>query len=260
MKDAQLFIEYVKPEELTPYENNARHHEAGDLAAIRASIEQFGMNDPIGVWSKDNIVVEGHGRLIVCKEMGMKVVPIIHLDHMTDEERRAYAIAHNKTAELSDWDPELLESELARIVDIDMDLFGFGEGSDLGGELVEDKYTTKINIPQYEIQGDEPPISDMLDTEKSDELVREIQQALDSGEITEEQADFLKYAAQRHNVFNYRNIAEYYAHQGEKMQELMEKSALVIIDFDNAIANGFVKLNTWLEETLKDSEEDGGEE
>lgn len=62
--------------------------------------------------------------------------------------------------------------------------------------------------------------------------------------ITEEERQFLKDAAGRHNVFNYRNIAEYYAHATPEMQRLMEKSALVIIDVDNAIANGYAKADT----------------
>ena len=79
----------------------------------------------------------------------------------------------------------------------------------------------------------------MLDEEKSKQLISEIEQA--EG-ITEEERRFLIQAARRHNVLNYRNIAEYYAHATPEMQRLMEKSALVIIDMDNAIANGYAAL------------------
>lgn len=118
-----LKIEYVHPSELIPYDGNARKHGDADIAGIKASIQEFGFNDPIGIW-KDNIVIEGHGRLIAAKELGMEKVPVIRLDELTDEQRRAYTLAHNKTAELSAWDFEMLEKELSNI-DIDMSEFGF---------------------------------------------------------------------------------------------------------------------------------------
>lgn len=124
-----LQIVYLPPEELRPYENNARKHAPEDVDAIKASIRELGgFNDPIGIWGKDNIIVEGHGRLIAAKQMGLERVPCIRLDHLTDEQRRAYALAHNKTAELSEWDfAGKLEEELAalEIAGFDMAAFGF---------------------------------------------------------------------------------------------------------------------------------------
>ena len=73
----------------------------------------------------ENTIIEGHGRLMAAKKLKMKEVPVIHLDHLTDEQRRAYALAHNKTAELSEWDFDLLTDELDSIIDIDMSDFGF---------------------------------------------------------------------------------------------------------------------------------------
>ena len=125
----ELQIVYLRPEELRPYENNARKHAPEDVEAIKASIRELGgFNDPIGIWGPDNIIVEGHGRLIAAKEMGLERVPCIRLDHLTDEQRRAYALAHNKTAELSEWDfAGKLEEELAamEIAGFDMAAFGF---------------------------------------------------------------------------------------------------------------------------------------
>lgn len=118
-------IEEIAIKDITPYSKNARKHEDADVSAIMASIKEFGFKDPIGVWSKDNIIVEGHGRLTAAKKLGMKTVPCIRLDDLTDEQRRAYALAHNKTAELSDWDMDLLSLELDDIADIDMTEFGF---------------------------------------------------------------------------------------------------------------------------------------
>lgn len=119
----ELKIEYVGLDTIEPYETNAREHGKDDVEAIAKSIQEFGFNDPIGVWH--NTIVEGHGRLLAAKKLGLDKVPIIRLDDLTDEQRRAYMLAHNKTAELSSWDMEVLASELKDISDIDMSEFGF---------------------------------------------------------------------------------------------------------------------------------------
>lgn len=119
-------LEYVPVESLKPYANNARSHGEQDIKAIKASIKAFGFDDPIGVWGAENEIVEGHGRLQAAIELGMKEVPIIRLDHLTDKRRKAYALAHNKTAELSRWDTLKRDAELAELsLDIDMSQFGF---------------------------------------------------------------------------------------------------------------------------------------
>lgn len=110
---------------ITPYKNNAKIHTREQIEQIKKSIEEFGMNDPIAIWGKDNIVVEGHGRLEALKELGYKEVDCIRLDHLTDEERKAYTLAHNKLTMNTDFNFELLESELADIDNIDMSNFGF---------------------------------------------------------------------------------------------------------------------------------------
>lgn len=115
----------LKLSQLKPYDKNARKHEDYDISAIMASIQEFGFCDPIGVWSEDNIIVEGHGRYQAAKRLKMKTVPCIRLDELTDEQRRAYALAHNKTAELSSWLDGTLFDELNGIFDIDMSKFGF---------------------------------------------------------------------------------------------------------------------------------------
>jgi len=126
----ELQIVYLAPGDLKPYEHNARKHAEEDLATIRASVEQFGFLDPIGIWGPDNVIVEGHGRQIVALEKGMDKVPCIRLDELTDEQRRAYALAHNKTAEMSGWDFTALEAELAELeMDFDMSEFGFDDNA-----------------------------------------------------------------------------------------------------------------------------------
>ena len=122
-----LSVEYVPIGLITPYANNARMHRDDDISSIKSSIEQFGFNDPICVWGEQNIIVEGHGRLEAAKELGLEILPIIHLDHLSDEERKAYALAHNKTAELSSWDYYALESEIRELNMYDMKSIGFRE-------------------------------------------------------------------------------------------------------------------------------------
>ena len=108
----KLMIEYLPVDDLEPYENNTRRHEDYDVEQIATSIKKYGFDDPIGIWSDPNVIVEGHGRLEAAKRLGMAEVPVIRLDHLTDQERREYAIMHNKTAELSNWDFEALDMEL----------------------------------------------------------------------------------------------------------------------------------------------------
>ena len=131
-----LQIEYIPLDKLRPYEKNARLHTEVDLATIKNSIREFGMIDPIGIWSDKNIIVEGHGRMLACKQLGITEVPCVRLDHLTDEQRREYAIAHNATAELSEWDLDILPDELA---ELDLSAFDF----DFGVSLDEDDTETQ---------------------------------------------------------------------------------------------------------------------
>ena len=119
-----LTIEVLKIKDLKPYAKNAKKHPKKQIEKIANSIEAFGMNDPIGIYGKDNLIVEGHGRVEALKQLGYDEVPCIRLDHLTDEERRAYTLAHNKVAE-SDWDFDLLNEEIDDILSFDMEDFGF---------------------------------------------------------------------------------------------------------------------------------------
>ena len=120
-----MYTEMIKVKDLRPYEKNARKHEAADVAAIAESIKAFGFRDPVGVWGPQNVIVEGHGRVLAAKQLGITEVPCIRLDDLTDEQRRAYALAHNRTAELSSWDAEILPLELEELPSYNMADFGF---------------------------------------------------------------------------------------------------------------------------------------
>lgn len=148
----KLTIEYVPIDSIKKYRNNAKLHPKEQIEQIKKSIEQFGMDDPIGIW-KDEIV-EGHGRLIACKELGYTEIPIIRLDHLTDEERKAYTLAHNKLTMNSDFDFNILDAELADL-NIDMSDFGFDNV-----DINIDDYGTDFDLPD----GDKSNIEQMTFT------------------------------------------------------------------------------------------------
>ena len=122
----ELKIEYVDINAIKPYERNAKEHPDWQIKQIIESIEQFGMNDPIAV-DKHNVIIEGHGRYLACREMGNNIVPVIHLDDLTEEQRKAYTLIHNKLTMNSGFDIDILKDELADIETIDMDVFGFND-------------------------------------------------------------------------------------------------------------------------------------
>lgn len=109
---------------------------------------------------------------------------------------------------------------------------------------MRDKYTDKTDIPQYKPTGEKPNIDELIDESKTKELLADIGISKLSGE----ERDFLTKASYRHLAFNYRKIAEYYAHASKEMQELMEKSALVIIDYEDAIKYGYARLSKRIKE------------
>jgi len=121
----KLKVEYVPINSIQPYANNAKLHPAEQIEQIKKSIEQFGFNDPIAVWH--DTIVEGHGRLIAATEMGLETVPIIRLDDLTDQQRRAYTLVHNKLTMNSGFNVDVLTLELEDNSDIDMEQFGLKE-------------------------------------------------------------------------------------------------------------------------------------
>lgn len=133
-----LQIERMSLDEIKAYPNNAKIHTAEQIEQIKESIRSFGFNDPIAIWH--NEIVEGHGRFIAAQELGFKEIDVIKLDELSDEQRRAYMLVHNKLTMNTGFDMELLEFELENI-DMDMEQFGFDE-DDFGladnDEVIED--------------------------------------------------------------------------------------------------------------------------
>ena len=148
----ELKIEYLNKNELKPYANNAKIHNSEQVEQIKKSIEQFGFNDPIAIWH-ENEVVEGHGRLLAVMEMPkIEKVPVIRLDDLTDEQRKAYMLVHNKLTMNTGFDFGTLELELESIVNFDMQEFGF-EDIHLGSFFEQEEEESEPNEkPEKELR------------------------------------------------------------------------------------------------------------
>lgn len=213
----------------------------GEFEKLRDSmrrLHRFLRTRPILV-EADGTIKCGNKRFRALVENGVRVVPAEYVRRLSDytpEEVREFLLQDN--LQRGEWDVEKL-----------LEQYGADELKDLGGgfdELIAEfmgkteesdfEYSSKVEAPHYNITGENPALEELYDTEKADALAKEI----DAADIPKGVKTFLKVAAMRHVVFNFRNIAEYYAHADEKVQRLMEKSALVIIDFEDAIRNGFV--------------------
>jgi ParB-like chromosome segregation protein Spo0J len=133
-------IELWPVDRLTPYERNARTHSSEQVAQIAASIVEFGFTNPILVDSHDGIIA-GHGRLMAAQELGLKTVPVVVLDHLSERQRKAYILADNQLALNAGWDTDLLRAELQDLAEQEFDLsvIGFSdeELADLLPEIEE---------------------------------------------------------------------------------------------------------------------------
>ena len=264
-KVAAVHQERWKISDLRPAEYNPRKHlRPGDdeYEKLKKSIETFGYVDPI-IINADGTVIGGHQRLFVLQDLGYHEADVAVVN-LNKQDEKALNIALNKIS--GEWDDEKLAAIFAELqeADYDTELTGF-DGDEISGilsgvvsgeEELSDQYSKKVEAPIYEVTGETPEVHQLFDRGKYLALLDDIES---DTEITEEEREFLRLAAARHIVFDYRNIAEYYAAASPAMQGLMEDSALVVIDFDDAIANGYVRLKEGLEGTLESEDVDDDE-
>lgn len=236
---------------LVPYARNSRTHSDAQVAQIAASIKEWGWTTPVLV-DEDGSIIAGHGRTLAAQRLKMTQVPVMVAKGWSDTKKRAYIIADNKLAMNAGWDAEMLKIELGTLdaAGFNLELTGF-TGDDLTqamfGDLategeadeMSENYSRKIEAPIYTPKGDKPRVSSLYDETKATELKLEIAEA----DLPADVRKFLIAAADRHTAFDFRNIAEFYAHSDSATQDLMERSALVIIDYDKAIEYGFVELS-----------------
>ena len=264
----------VSIDSLTPDPANARKHGDRNLDQIAASPTAFGQRKPIVVQQEGLIVRAGNGTLQAAKSLGWTEIAAVVVDE-DNTSAAQFAIADNRTAQLAEWDTETLatlldgmEADARKLVGFDdAEIQALIEGAapdwdgdpwtgDAGGESgqptgsasgddPENSYTQKVIAPVYEPKGDKPDVETLVDTTRTDQL----QVAIDQTEgLPDDVRWFLNAAAERHTEFRFDRIAEFYAHAEPEVQRLMEDSALVIIDFKDAISKGFVKLNDAIHE------------
>lgn len=257
---------------LTAWDQNPKPHDAANLKEIARSIRRFDFGAPIVAWKSQQRVVAGHGRLEAARLLlaedpgrllatdapGPGLVPVRWVEFASEQEAAAYALVDNRLTEANPMDEGQVAAILASF-EGPVELPGYDEEA-LSALLAlnepeaeqEPFYTDKIKLPLYEPKGAKPAITELYDNEKTRLLLEEIA----ASEAPDEIKGFLRLAAQRHTSFHFRNIAEYYCHASPEVQALFEKSALVLIDFDKALENGFIKVTDRLAELAGLDEED----
>ena len=236
--------------ELVPYARNSRLHSEHQVGQIAASMLRWGWTMPV-LCDEDGGIIAGHGRVRAAMKLGYAEIPCVIAKGWDEAKKRAYVIADNKLTINGAWDDDILRAELKELgeLGIEYEVMGFSakEFDKLNG-LDKKLYTSRLGGLIYEPNSECPKLGELTDTDKTDELISEIKAA----DIRPDIAKFLTQAAHRHTVFNFALIADYYAHASPVVKALMEKSALVIIDYDKALENGFVKMTAALDMQLED--------
>ena len=247
------FDELVDAHKLTPHPQNPNKHPEKQIERLAKIIDYQGQRSPVVVCKDTGFIIVGHGRLEAMKKLGWEKVAVNFQNFKDDAQRYAHMVADNAVADWAELDiPKINEDVLGLEVDLDTDLLGledFSIDDILESTSNEDtNYSRKIESPLYEIKGDKPSLGELVDTKNRDKLLSEIEES----EVNPTLKEFLREAAQRHSVFNFEKIAEFYAHSSKEEQELMENSALVIVDFDKAIERGFINLSKDIQEACRD--------
>ena len=248
------YSKLVPIQELKPHPKNRNDHPDDQIDRLVEILKYQGWRYPVKVSNQSGYITSGHGRVMAAKKMGLKEVPVSYQDYKDEAQEYADIIADNAIASWSELNLSAINDDIPDLgPDFNIDLLGI-KGFEIDpsekGEK-ESLYTEKIEIPNYVPNGPCPKISELFDLEKCQKLLNEIKEKNLSDDIRL----FLEFASYRLIVFNYEKIAEFYAHASIEVQDLMENSALVIIDFNKAIENGFVMLSKKLSQEYL-SEED----
>ena len=188
------------------------------------------------VIDEDNIILGGNMRYKACVEAGLKEVFVKRAEGLTEEQKQEFIVKDN--VGFGEWEWDILANEWDSSK---LDEWGLDVWQNIDEEEVEPEeaaYTQQIEAPIYSPSDEKPEASALIDETICNKLIKEIE----ASKISKEEKHFLKKAAQRHIEFNYKTIADFYANSNKEVQELMENSALVIIDFKKAIELGYVKL------------------
>ena len=171
---------------LKPYEKNAREHSPEQVAQIAASIVEFGFLNPILVDSNDGIVA-GHGRLSAAKELALEVVPVVVLDHLTENQKKAYILVDNKLAENATWNEDLLAEEIIKLNLQDFDLNILGWSDEELKALQEDGWASDIEDltkdDEEHLDALQAKITILLDEEDKEKVVDALNEYCNSNDI-----------------------------------------------------------------------------
>jgi len=226
------------PDQLLANPQNWRRHPKEQRDALRAMLRGVGWVQRVIVNRTTGHIVDGHLRVEVAMADNEPAVPVIYVE-LSETEERAVLAAIDPIGGMAETDQAQLDELLdgLKTGDDGLDAFLAGLVGGAGGDA--NPYTMEIKAPTYKVTGEAPAAFDLVDESKTLEL----RAAIDAADgIDDETRRFLRLAADRHTVFDFRRIAEFYAHAPAEVQELMESSALVIIDYRAAIAGGFVAL------------------
>jgi len=179
-------IELWNLDRLKPYEKNAREHSEQQVAQIAASIVEFGFLNPILVDSNDGIVA-GHGRLSAAKELALEVVPVVVLDHLSENQKKAYILVDNKLAENATWNEDLLAEEIIKLNLQDFDLNILGWSDEELKSLQEDGWATDIeevikNDDEH-LDAIQAKFTVLLDEENKDKVIKNLNEYCSSNNI-----------------------------------------------------------------------------
>lgn len=144
-------IEKVNIDSVKVYPNNAKIHTAEQIEEIKKSIQKFGNNDPIAI-DENSFIIEGEGRYLAQKDMGMKEIEVIRLTQLNEEQKVAYMLVHNKLTMNTGFDLDLLEEELSKISSIDMKEFEF-DIKEIEEELKEEEQSQEPSFNYKEQYG-----------------------------------------------------------------------------------------------------------
>jgi sporulation protein YlmC with PRC-barrel domain len=231
---------------------NANRHTKTGAGLVKKSLTSLGAGRSI-LLDKNNNIIAGNltaeewekigGEVKIIETDGKELIAVKRTDlDINSRKARELAIADNRTSQASlAWDFGALK-DLEREFKLNLGEWGINPSFgvfDPSSPPEEGTYSRKIISPIYEPKAEKPELSELFDTSKTDALIEKI----NASKIPEEEKVFLRAAAARHTVLRFDRIAEYYAHSKKKAQELMEDSALVIIDFNRAIELGYAKLS-----------------
>lgn len=235
-------IETRRVADLVPADYNPRKISPKAMEGLKKSLAEFGAVQPIVVNERTGHIVGGHQRVKALAALGQVETTVIVVDLSLTREKALNVALNNPhiSGEFDDGLGDLLDEingEMPELfADLRLDELLAPAEAEPEKKGTDGTYTRKIQIPIYEPKGAKPAVADLFDTAKTSQLVQRINESSAPDEVKR----FLRLAAERHTIFHFGRIAEYYCHADADVQDLFEQSALVIIDYQKAVENGFV--------------------